>query len=160
MGNEDWVLYCTRAGCLRPGYHLGAFESADPHFPVEVEYSCGHRVAYTQMGFDAMVEQAIASDALGPSRRRILEAITGGGEISFGQFCSNLKPDCPRAGEDRDLWAALFKKLEAAARDGLVVIAREQDGADHIKWLRLTETGAEMVRGRLDSSRGLLELMK
>lgn len=154
----DYLLTCTWHGCPNPGYHLGAYATGDDDHPVEVDYACGHKLAYSQVYFDALVARSVAEvEHTGPTRIRILQALSGG-NIDFGRFCTALKPNCPMSG-DRPVWAATFRKIELLAAGGLLIIRRKPDNTNDIDWMRLTDKGADLVRARADENRGLLALM-
>lgn len=85
-------------------------------------------------------------------------AAVGATECSdFNDLCRGLGSNRP---QERGEWADLFRTIEQAERDGLVEVSRiEVDGQKRIDTLILTEEGANRVRAKLDSKRGLLGLI-
>jgi hypothetical protein len=86
----------------------------------------------------------------------ILRVITSVNPISFNDFCSALKRNCP-AKEDKAGWRGLFGKLREAETSGLVVISRDED--NKIINLLLSAKGAELIKAQLDEERPLWGLI-
>ena len=75
-------------------------------------------------------------------------------ETSFSELCAALGEDCPR---DKDGWRELFnqiRRLEQSEHIGVIRTAGKIDG------IILTESGASLIRDRLDAKRGLLSIVE
>lgn len=81
----------------------------------------------------------------------VLAAIGSTEPSSFSEFCRALK-DCPMKG-DREGWREVFATLEWLEHQGLVTIERS---GRSIESLILTDAGADRIRAKLDTGRGLL----
>ena len=75
-------------------------------------------------------------------------------ETTFNELCTGLGDDCP---DDTAGWRALFQRIREFERQGYVEVARTQGKIDS---LQLTESGAGLIRDRLDAKRGLLSTLK
>ena len=84
----------------------------------------------------------------------ILSAIGSQEPSTFSEFCSALDDNCP---EEKSEWAKLFRALEELQRHGFVEIEKTGGKVDT---LILTEAGANRIREKLDSKRGLLTRMR
>lgn len=82
----------------------------------------------------------------------ILSAIGSTEETSFNEFCSALGDDCPESG-DRDGWRAVFNQLRLLETHGFIEVSRTKGKIDS---MILTKAGANRIRERMDSRRGLL----
>lgn len=74
-------------------------------------------------------------------------------ETTFNELCSALGDDCPG---DKDGWRDLFARIRDLERQCYVEVTRTSGKIDG---LMLTESGASMIRERLDKKRGLLSLL-
>jgi hypothetical protein len=87
----------------------------------------------------------------------VLEAIGSTEASDFNDLCRGLGSNLP---EERSEWADLFRTIEEAEREGLVEVERDDvSGKQRIATVILTPAGADRVRAKLDSQRGLLGLM-
>lgn len=75
-------------------------------------------------------------------------------ETTFNELCSALGDDCPH---DKSEWRELFQRVERFEREGYVGVIRENG---RIEGLILSESGAALIRERLDKKRGLLSLVE
>jgi hypothetical protein len=73
-------------------------------------------------------------------------------ETSFSELCQQLGDDCP---DDKAGWRDLFAKIRDLERQCYLEVTRTQGRIDG---LMLTESGAGLIRDRLDAKRGLLHL--
>lgn len=83
----------------------------------------------------------------------ILSAIASTEETTFNEFCSAY-PDTPEPGNKPE-WRALFDALRDLERRSYIEITRTNNKIDG---MILTESGANLIRSRLDAKRGLLNL--
>jgi hypothetical protein len=81
----------------------------------------------------------------------ILSAIGSQEPSSFSEFCRGLRSDMPERGDTKG-WRELFQALESLESRKLIVIDRVDRSIDS---LILTDAGADIVRSKLDSRRGL-----
>lgn len=84
----------------------------------------------------------------------VLKAIGSTEPSSFNEFCGALNCDCP---EERSEWAELFAVLRKLEKGKLVDVKRDGKA---IEELQLTKAGANRIRDRKDSERGLLQAMR
>jgi hypothetical protein len=80
---------------------------------------------------------------------KFLELIGSTEETTFNELCSALGDDCP---QDKAAWRELFQRIERLEREGYLGVVRAHG---KIEGLLLSETGANLVRDRLDAKRGL-----
>jgi hypothetical protein len=85
----------------------------------------------------------------------ILSAIGSTEESDFNEFCRGLGSDCPESG-DREGWREVFNHLRTLERSGFIEVSRTGNKIDS---LILTEAGANRIREKLDSKRGLFGAM-
>lgn len=83
-----------------------------------------------------------------------LSLIASTEETTFNELCSALRDDCPEPG-DKSGWRDLFQKIRDLERQSYIEVTRTQGKIDG---LMLTESGAGLIRDRLDAKRGLLHL--
>jgi len=74
-------------------------------------------------------------------------------ETSFNELCSALGDDCPH---EKSEWRDLFMKIERMERDGYIEVSRLNG---RLEGLMLSESGASLIRERLDAKRGLLSIL-
>lgn len=84
----------------------------------------------------------------------LLSLIASTEELSFNELCTALGDDCP---DSKDGWRDLFQKIRDLERQCYIEVTRT---AGKIDGLMLTESGAALIRDRLDSQRGLLSQMR
>lgn len=75
-------------------------------------------------------------------------------ETTFNELCSALGDDCP---DNKYAWRDLFAHIRDLERQSYIEVTRTQGKIDGIQ---LTESGASLIRDRLDAKRGLLSLAK
>jgi hypothetical protein len=85
-----------------------------------------------------------------------LSLIASTEETTFNELCTALGDDCPEPG-DKGGWRDLFAKIRDLERQCYIEVTRT---AGKIDGLMLTESGAALIRDRLDSQRGLLSQMR
>ena len=81
-----------------------------------------------------------------------LSLIASTEETTFNELCSALGDDCP---QDKDGWRELFTRIRDLERQCYIEVTRT---AGKIDGLMLTESGAGLIRDRLDAKRGLLHV--
>lgn len=81
-----------------------------------------------------------------------LSLIASTEETSFNELCSALGEDCPH---DKNGWRKLFSRIRSLEDRGFVGVIRT---AGKIDGMLLTESGAALIRERLDRKRGLLSI--
>ena len=74
-------------------------------------------------------------------------------ETTFNELCSALGGDCP---DNKDEWRQLFAQIRDLERQSYVEVTRT---AGKIDGLMLTDSGAALIRDRLDKKKGLLSLL-
>ena len=84
---------------------------------------------------------------------KFLELIGSTEETSFNELISMLGDDKP---QERSEWRTLFLRIERYEADGYLEVSRAQGRIDG---MQLTESGAALIRDRLDKKRGLLSLL-
>ena len=82
-----------------------------------------------------------------------LSLIASTEEMSFNELCTALGDDCP---DNKAEWRDLFAKIRDLERQCYVEVTRT---AGKIDGLMLTESGAGLIRDRLDAQRGLLSIL-
>lgn len=85
-------------------------------------------------------------------QNKILDSIGSTEPSTFRELCQALEDDCPT---DKEEWRKFFNLLRDLEVRDLVEVERLKG---NIETLQLTTTGADAVRERLDSKRGLLSL--
>jgi hypothetical protein len=110
--------------------------------------------AFTKAAHRARAAQVIKTPIL--ELETVLRVITSFTPMSFSDFCSALKRNCP-AKEDKAGWRFLFGKLKEAETSELVVISRDED--NKIINLLLSAKGAELIKAQLDEERPLWGLL-
>ena len=83
---------------------------------------------------------------------KVLSAIGSTSETSFSEFCQALEGDCP---EGKDEWREIFQTLRRLGDEGLIEVSRD---GNRIEGMILTEAGANRIRAKMDSRRGLLSI--
>lgn len=83
---------------------------------------------------------------------KFLSLIGSTEESSFNELCSALGDERP---SEKSEWRELFVKIERLEREGYLGVVRANGKIDG---LLLSETGAALIRDRLDANRGLLSL--
>ena len=83
-----------------------------------------------------------------------LQQIGSTEETTFNELCTALGDDCPG---DKAAWRDLFAKIRDLERQCYIEVTRT---AGKIDGLMLTESGASLIRDRLDSQRGLLSQLQ
>ena len=86
----------------------------------------------------------------------ILSVVWSSEAMTFNDLCDALGNDCPEKG-DREAWRDLFRQLESAKAVGLITLEK-RDG--RIESIQLTKRGADKIRERADSRRGLFRNLK
>lgn len=71
---------------------------------------------------------------------------------TFNELCAALGDDCP---SEKSEWRELFERIRDLERQCYIEVSRTQGKIDS---LMLTESGAGLIRERLDSKRGLLHI--
>lgn len=81
----------------------------------------------------------------------ILAAVGTTKEINFYEFCKGLGVLCPLGG-DKERWKSVLQTVDTAASAGFLIVEKKNG---LIESLKLTEKGADHIRGKLDAQRGL-----
>jgi DNA-binding transcriptional ArsR family regulator len=83
----------------------------------------------------------------------ILSAIGSTEPSDFNEFCRGLGADCP---DDREGWREVFNHLRILEQHGFIEVSRTGNKIDS---MILTKAGANRIREKLDSRRGLFAEM-
>lgn len=83
---------------------------------------------------------------------KFLSLIASTEETTFNELCTALGDDCPH---ETSGWRDLFQQIRELESQGYIEVTRT---AGKIDGLMLTESGAGLIRDRLDAQRGLLHL--